>query len=74
MKFWPNKYRESQRDWFGKRGISWHLIAALLKSGDGQMEMFTLAYTFKSCNQVSCAIVAIVDDVLVELKNVINQV
>ncbi|XP_028513184.1 uncharacterized protein LOC114574537 [Exaiptasia diaphana] len=25
MKFLPQYYRESQTDWFGKRGISWHI-------------------------------------------------
>ena len=25
MKFLPQKYRESQSDWFGKRGILWHI-------------------------------------------------
>ena len=25
MKFLPRKYRESQSNWFGKRGISWHI-------------------------------------------------
>lgn len=24
MKFLPRKFRESQSDWFGKRGIPWH--------------------------------------------------
>ena len=28
MKFLPQKYRESQSDWFGKRGISWHISVA----------------------------------------------
>ena len=25
MKFLPQRYRESQTDWFGRRGISWHI-------------------------------------------------
>ena len=25
MKFLPQMFREHQRDWFGKRGISWHI-------------------------------------------------
>jgi hypothetical protein len=31
MKFLPQKYRESQSDWFGKRGISWHISVAVRK-------------------------------------------
>ena len=31
MKFIPQKYRESQADWFGKRGISWHISVAYRK-------------------------------------------
>ena len=25
MKYLPRKFRESQTDWFGKRGIPWHI-------------------------------------------------
>ena len=28
MKYLPRKYRESQTDWFGKRGIPWHVTVA----------------------------------------------
>lgn len=33
MKFLPRKYREDSRDWFGKRGISWH-VAVVFKKDD----------------------------------------
>ena len=31
MKFLPQRYRESQADWFAKRGISWHIIVIVRK-------------------------------------------
>ena len=32
MKFVPRKFRESQADWFGKRGISWHISVTIRQS------------------------------------------
>lgn len=34
MKFLPRKFREGQTDWFGKRGINWHITFTVLKTGD----------------------------------------
>ena len=34
MKFIPTKFREAQQDWFGKRGISWHVSAIITKQAD----------------------------------------
>ena len=31
MKFLPTSYRETQRDWFGKKGLPWHITVALPK-------------------------------------------
>ena len=31
MKYIPRRYREFQADWFAKRGISWHVSAAMRK-------------------------------------------
>ena len=39
MKFLPRKFRESQSDWFGKRGISWHLTVATRKNKDAENEI-----------------------------------
>lgn len=32
MKFLPASFRETQRDWFGKKGKSWHVTVAVTKS------------------------------------------
>lgn len=34
MKYLPRKYHESQTDWFGKRGIPWHISVAFRKVSD----------------------------------------
>lgn len=70
MKLVPKKYRESQRDWFGKKGISWHLTVAIRKNSDGELQMLTFVHPFQSCNQDSSTVLAIFDDVLKELKKV----
>lgn len=31
MKFLPMKYRETQGEWFGKKGLSWHVTAVITK-------------------------------------------
>ena len=73
MKFLPRKYRESQADWFGKRGISWHVSVAMTKS-DSQIQMLTLVHIFQSCNQDSLTVLAIMDDVLKQLKSTVPEI
>lgn len=34
MKFLPMKFRESQGEWFGKKGRSWHVTAVITRSED----------------------------------------
>ena len=56
MKFLPRKYCESQTDWFGKRGISWHLTVATRRMApDQDLGMMTFSHVFQSCNQDSSA-------------------
>lgn len=67
MKFIPRKYRESQRDWFAKRGMSWHITVATRKQ-DGQLQMLTFVHIFESCNQEYPVVLAIMSDVIERLK------
>ena len=41
MKFLPASFRETQRDWCGKKGKSWHVTVAVTKSEDEEIEVNT---------------------------------
>jgi len=42
MKFLPTSFRETQRDWFGKKGKPWHVSVAITKDENGETEVFTI--------------------------------
>lgn len=69
MKYPPRKYRESQRDWFAKRGLPWHISVVTRKGEDGQLKALTFVHVFKTCSQDSTAVVAIIHDVLRQLSH-----
>ena len=73
MKYLPRKFRESQSDWFAKRGILWHITVALRRGAEEQMEMMTFVHLFESCNQDSSAVLGILNDVFRELKGVMPE-
>ena len=68
MKFIPRKYRESQADWFGKRGISWHVRIAIRKHAGKTLQHLTLVQVFQRSSQDSLYVLAINDDVIKKLK------
>ena len=70
MKYLPRKYRESQKDWFGKRGIPWHITVATRKGVTGDVEMLTLVHILPSCSQDNCAVLAVMADVIKQLKSI----
>lgn len=40
MKFLPVSFRESQSEWSGKKGKSWHVSAAITKSAEEELEVW----------------------------------
>ena len=48
MKLLPRNFRESQSDWFGKRGIPWHVSVAMRNNANNETEMLTFGHTFES--------------------------
>ena len=39
MKFLPTSYRETQRDWYGKKGKPWHITVAITKVDNEEIEV-----------------------------------
>ncbi|KAK3710375.1 hypothetical protein QZH41_012298, partial [Actinostola sp. cb2023] len=38
MKYLPSTFRETQRDWIGKKEKSWHVSVAITKEENGEIE------------------------------------
>ena len=67
MKFLPQLYRESQQDWFGKRGISWHISVVFRRVRD-KLQSQGFVHIIQQCNQDSTCIILIMQHVLKTLK------
>ena len=52
MKFLQIKFLEKQSEWFGKRGLGWHISTLITKNVDsGKIELKSYAHIFDSCQQ-----------------------
>ena len=69
MKFLPRKFRESQSDWFAKRGMPWHITVATRRAENHELEMMTFVHVYQTCNQDSCVVLSIMKDVIGKLKS-----
>ena len=67
MKFLPQKYRETQADWFAKRGISWHISIVARKIG-GVLQHQAFVHIVKNTSQDNTVIVQILRHTLRELQ------
>ena len=68
MKFLPMQFREAQNDFFGKRGLSWHITVVLRRSAAGQLESQSFIHILEKSLQDSRAVVPIMAHVLTCLK------
>ena len=68
MKYLPQKYRETEADWFGKRGISWHIGVVVRRATGGELEHQAFVHSVHNCSQDSNAVVAIMEHTLRSLK------
>ena len=68
MKFLPLKFRENMREFFGKRGRSWHASAVVTKKDD-RFEVECFVHIFNSCTQNNYAIASIFDHLFCTIKS-----
>ncbi|XP_076086616.1 uncharacterized protein LOC143057233 isoform X2 [Mytilus galloprovincialis] len=76
MKFLPRKFREGQTDWFGKRGINWHItVCATKKDGNFILDTYVHILDAQTPQDSQLTAVLIADTVkdMVNCKN-INKV
>jgi len=69
MKFVQLKYREKQSEWYGKRGINWHVSSVITRSAEGNgLEIMSYVHLFDSCAQDWYAVCAILEHLLCKIK------
>ena len=77
MKFLQLKYREKQSEWFGKRGINWHVSCVISKNtADDSLQVQSYVHLFDSCAQdwyTVCAILGHLLTIIRENKPEVNQ-
>ncbi|PFX16920.1 hypothetical protein AWC38_SpisGene18796 [Stylophora pistillata] len=68
MKSVQLRYREKQSDWYGKRGLSWHISSVVSRSQSNTMEVISYAHLFDKCTQDWYVVTSILEDLLKQLK------
>ena len=64
------KFREKQSEWFGKRGLSWHISSVIFKDEDSrEVEVQSYAHLFDCCTQDWYAVASILEDLLVKFRS-----
>ena len=70
MKWIPAASRETQAEWYGKKGISWHIFYVIRKNPEGtDLERRVYQHVFKQqTRQDSAATIALLNNTLERLK------
>ena len=68
MKFLPFQFRETQSDFFGKRGISWHVSCVITRSEDLELDLQCYIHILENGTQGWYSVANILTNLLVQLK------
>ena len=70
MKFEQTRFREKQSDWYGKRGLSWHVSGVISKeSSSDTVVVTTYAHLFNSCTQHWFAVASVIENLILTIKS-----
>ena len=70
MNFLPRRFKETQMEWFGKRGISWHISHCVRRTSSNECEGSVYSHLFRqSISQSSEVVAAVMFHNLQEEKN-----
>ena len=67
MNVLPVKYRESQSDWFGKRGLSWH-ISVVTRKNNRRYKSQSFVHIVENTSQENSVVLPITEHTLRSLK------
>ena len=69
MKLTQMKYREKQSEWYGKRGMSWHITSAVTRnSATQELDVKSYVHLFDASKQDWFAVISILEDLLKHIK------
>ena len=69
MKFLQLRYREKQSEWYGKRGLSWHISSVVSRDQQsGKLKVTSYTHLFYSCAQDWYAAASVIENLLQYLK------
>ncbi|XP_062600965.1 uncharacterized protein LOC134262593 [Saccostrea cucullata] len=74
MKFLPFQFRETQSEFFGKKGFSWHISCVITKSDDNELDLQCYVHILEMGSQGWFSVANILLHLLHHLKDVKPQI
>ena len=69
MKFIQMRFREKQSEWFGKRGLSWHISSVISKTSETKtVNVTSYVHLLNECNQEWFSVASLIEDLLRVVK------
>ena len=73
MKFLPLHFREKSAEFYGKRGINWHVTAVIRKTPESSLSVEVFVHVFDSCDQNQIAVASITQNTLTTLRKLYSK-